>query len=77
MEKNILVTPFDIEVYEATGTVCADTAASQSVGGELMFTFLKNHGQKFSELYISRCLADGQQSIPLVQMATVPITVSG
>ncbi|GFS74213.1 uncharacterized protein TNCV_1681521 [Trichonephila clavipes] len=27
----------DIEVYEATGTVCADTGASQSVGDELMF----------------------------------------
>ncbi|GFU07584.1 transposon Tf2-6 polyprotein [Nephila pilipes] len=43
---------FDIEVYEATGTVCADTGASQSV-------------------------ADGQKSTPLVQKATVPITVCG
>ncbi|GFS84752.1 transposon Tf2-6 polyprotein, partial [Nephila pilipes] len=68
---------FEIEVYEATGTVCADTGASQSVGGELMFKFLKNRGQKFTELYLSMCLADGQQSTPLVQKATVPITVCG
>ncbi|GFT22735.1 transposon Tf2-6 polyprotein [Nephila pilipes] len=68
---------FEIEVHEATGTVCADTGASQSVGGELMFKFLKNRGQKFRELYLPMCLADGQQSTPLVQKATVPITVCG
>ncbi|GFS95196.1 transposon Tf2-6 polyprotein [Nephila pilipes] len=67
----------DIEVYEATGTVYADTGASQSVGGELMVKFLKNRGQKFTELYLSMHLADGQQSTPLVQKATVPITVCG
>ncbi|GFS74833.1 transposon Tf2-6 polyprotein [Nephila pilipes] len=53
------VTLLDIEVYEATGTVCADAGASQSVGGELMFKFLKNRGQKFTELYLSMRLADG------------------
>ncbi|GFX66889.1 retrovirus-related Pol polyprotein from transposon 297 [Trichonephila clavipes] len=67
----------DIEVYEATGTVCADTGASQSVGGELMFKFLRNRGQKFSEFHLAMCLADGQQSTSLVQKATVPITVGG
>ncbi|GFT33963.1 transposon Tf2-6 polyprotein [Nephila pilipes] len=67
----------DIEVYEATGTVCADTGASQSVGGELMFKFLKNRGQKFTELYLPMCLPDGQQFTPLVQKATMPITVCG
>ncbi|GFY35259.1 retrovirus-related Pol polyprotein from transposon 297 [Trichonephila clavipes] len=65
----------DIEVYEATGTVCADTGASQSLGGELMFKFLRNRGQKFSEFHLAMCLADGQQSTSLVQKATVPITV--
>ncbi|GFU43040.1 transposon Tf2-6 polyprotein [Nephila pilipes] len=39
------VTLLNIEVFEVTGTVCADTGASQSVGGELMLKFLKNHGQ--------------------------------
>ncbi|GFY26572.1 hypothetical protein TNCV_2879021 [Trichonephila clavipes] len=67
----------DIEVYEATGTVCADTGASQSVGRELMFKFLRNRGQKFSEFHLAMCLADGQQSTSLVQKATVPITVGG
>ncbi|GFW05651.1 retrovirus-related Pol polyprotein from transposon 412 [Trichonephila clavipes] len=67
----------DIEVYEATGTVCADTGASQSLGGELMFKFLRNRGQKFSEFHLAICLADGQQSTSLVQKATVPITVGG
>ncbi|GFV95847.1 retrovirus-related Pol polyprotein from transposon 297 [Trichonephila clavipes] len=67
----------DIEVYEATGTVCADTGASQSFGGELMFKFLRNRGQKFSEFHLATCLADGQQSTSLVQKATVPITVGG
>ncbi|GFT71355.1 transposon Tf2-6 polyprotein [Trichonephila clavipes] len=57
----------DIEVYEATGTVCADTGASQSVGGELMFKFLRNRGQKFSEFHLAMCLADGQQSTSLVK----------
>ncbi|GFT45686.1 transposon Tf2-6 polyprotein [Nephila pilipes] len=47
------VTLLDIEVHEATGTVCADTGASQSVDGELMFTFVKIRGQKFIELYLS------------------------
>ncbi|KAF8774663.1 hypothetical protein HNY73_017191 [Argiope bruennichi] len=42
---------FAIEVYKATGTVCADTGASQSVSGELMFNFfLKKRGQKFTEI---------------------------
>ncbi|GFT44394.1 transposon Tf2-6 polyprotein [Trichonephila clavipes] len=67
----------DIEVYEATGTVCADTGTSQSVGGELMFKFLRNRGQKFSEFHLAMCLADGQQSTFLVQKATVPITIGG
>ncbi|GFU19917.1 transposon Tf2-6 polyprotein [Nephila pilipes] len=61
------VTLLDIEVYEATGIVCADTEASQSVGGELMFKFLKNRGQNFTEFYVSMRLADGQQSTLLVQ----------
>ncbi|GFS58923.1 transposon Tf2-6 polyprotein [Nephila pilipes] len=56
------VTLLDIEVYEDTGTVCGDTGASQSVGGELMIKFLKNRGQKFTKLYLSMRLADGQQS---------------
>ncbi|GFW05609.1 hypothetical protein TNCV_4003111 [Trichonephila clavipes] len=67
----------DIEVYEATGTVCADTGISQSVGEELMFKFLRNRGQKFSEFHLAMCLADGQQSTSLVHKATVPITVAG
>ncbi|GFY75653.1 retrovirus-related Pol polyprotein from transposon 17.6 [Trichonephila inaurata madagascariensis] len=67
----------NIEVYEATDTVCADTGASQSVGGELMFKFLKNHGQKFSEFHLAMCLADDQQSTSLVQKATVTITIGG
>ncbi|GFY75320.1 transposon Tf2-6 polyprotein [Trichonephila inaurata madagascariensis] len=67
----------DIEVYEATGTVCADTGASQSVDGELMFKFLKNRGLKFSKFHLAMCLADGQQSASLVQKATVPITIGG
>ncbi|GFS73937.1 uncharacterized protein NPIL_167311 [Nephila pilipes] len=70
-------TLLDIEVYEATGTVCADTGANQSVGGELMFKFSKNREQKFTELYLSMCLVDGQQSTLLVQKATVPITICG
>ncbi|GFS35385.1 retrovirus-related Pol polyprotein from transposon 412 [Nephila pilipes] len=61
------VTLLDIEVYEATGIVCVDTGVSQSVGGELMFKFLNNRGQKFTELYLSVCLADDQQSSPIVQ----------
>ncbi|GFU11047.1 transposon Tf2-6 polyprotein [Nephila pilipes] len=39
-----------------------------------MFKFLKNRGQKFTELYLSMRLADGQQSTPLVQKARVSIT---
>ncbi|GFT73298.1 copia protein [Nephila pilipes] len=69
-----LVTTLNIEVYEATGIVCADTGARQSVGEELMFKFLKNLVQKFTELYLSICLANGQQSTSLVQKTTVPIT---
>ncbi|GBN97187.1 hypothetical protein AVEN_212494-1 [Araneus ventricosus] len=67
----------DIEVYEATGTVCADTGASQSVGGELMFNFLQKRGQKFIEIDLAVCLADGQQSTSIVLKTTVPITVHG
>ncbi|GFT48239.1 retrovirus-related Pol polyprotein from transposon 412 [Trichonephila clavipes] len=63
----------DIEVYEATCTVCADTGASQSVGGELMlFKFLRNRGQKVSEFHLAMCLADGQQST-----SSPPITIGG
>ncbi|GBN44813.1 hypothetical protein AVEN_53672-1 [Araneus ventricosus] len=67
----------DIEVYEATGTVCADTGASQSVGGELMFNFLQKRCQKFIEINLAVCLADGQQSTLTVLKTTVPITVHG
>ncbi|GFT26294.1 transposon Tf2-6 polyprotein, partial [Nephila pilipes] len=69
------VTIFGIEVYDAIGIVCADTGDSQSDGGKLIFKFLKNRGQKFAELYLSMYQADGQQSTPLVQKATVPITI--
>ncbi|GBM90510.1 hypothetical protein AVEN_215771-1 [Araneus ventricosus] len=67
----------DIEMYEATGTVCADTGASQSVGGELMFNFLQKRGQKFIEIDLAVCLADGQQFTSTVLKTTVPITVHG
>ncbi|GBN07009.1 Copia protein [Araneus ventricosus] len=67
----------DIEVYEATGTVCADTGARQSVGGELMFNFLQKRGQKFIEIDLAVCLADGQQSTSTVLKTTVPITIHG
>ncbi|GBN87953.1 Retrovirus-related Pol polyprotein from transposon 17.6 [Araneus ventricosus] len=67
----------DIEVYEATGTVCSDTGASQSVGLELMFNFLQKRGQKFIEIDLAVCLADGQQSTSTVLKITVPITVHG
>ncbi|GFS67283.1 uncharacterized protein NPIL_72641 [Nephila pilipes] len=60
------ITLLDIEVYEATDIVCADTGANQSVGGKLMFKFLKNRGQNFTQLYLFIHLADGQQSTPLV-----------
>ncbi|GFU27837.1 transposon Tf2-6 polyprotein [Nephila pilipes] len=69
------VTLHDIEVYEATGTVCADTGARPV--SEFMFKFLKKRGQKFTEFYLSMCLADGQQSKSLVQKTTVPITICG
>ncbi|CAL1296274.1 unnamed protein product [Larinioides sclopetarius] len=65
----------DIEVYEATGTVCADTGASHSVGGEIMFNFLQKRGQKFIEIDLAVCLADGQQSTSNVLKTTVPIKV--
>ncbi|GFU37473.1 hypothetical protein TNCV_4274151 [Trichonephila clavipes] len=55
----------DIEVYEATGTVCADTGASQSLGGELMFKFLRNRGQKFSEFHLAMCLADDDSPVEI------------
>ncbi|GFT81638.1 retrovirus-related Pol polyprotein from transposon 412 [Nephila pilipes] len=71
------VTLLVIEVYEATGTICADIGASQSVGGELMFKFLRNRGLKFTGLYLSIRLADDQQSTPLAQKATMPVTVCG
>ncbi|CAL1262124.1 unnamed protein product [Larinioides sclopetarius] len=67
----------DIEVYEATGTVCADTGASHSVGGEIMFNFLQKRGQKFIEIDLAVCLADGQQSTSNVLKTTVPIKVHG
>ncbi|GBO44472.1 hypothetical protein AVEN_182084-1, partial [Araneus ventricosus] len=67
----------DTEVYEATRTVCADTRASQSVGGELMFNFLQKRGQKFIEIDLAVCLADGQQSTSTALKTTVPITVHG
>ncbi|GBN42173.1 hypothetical protein AVEN_237779-1 [Araneus ventricosus] len=67
----------DTEVYEATGTVCADTGASQSVGAELMFNFLQKRGQKFIEIYLAVCLADSQQSTSTVLKTTMPITVHG
>ncbi|GFU35884.1 retrovirus-related Pol polyprotein from transposon 412 [Nephila pilipes] len=57
----------DIEVYEATYTVSADTGTSQSAGGELMLTFLKNCGQKFTELHLAVSLSDGQQTKSFVQ----------
>ncbi|GFS34192.1 retrovirus-related Pol polyprotein from transposon 412 [Nephila pilipes] len=70
------VTLLNIEVYEATGAISVDIGASQLVGGQLMLKFLKNSGQKFTELYLYMRLSDGQQSTPLVEKATVPITIS-
>ncbi|GBN03791.1 Retrovirus-related Pol polyprotein from transposon 17.6 [Araneus ventricosus] len=67
----------DIDVYDATGTVCTDTGASHSVGGELIFNFLQKRGQKFIEIDLVVCLADGQQSTSTVLKTTVPITVHG
>ncbi|GFT29614.1 retrovirus-related Pol polyprotein from transposon 412 [Nephila pilipes] len=42
-----------------------------------MFNFLKNRGQKFSELHLAVCLVDGQQTILFVQNTTAPIIIQG
>ncbi|GBN22732.1 Transposon Tf2-9 polyprotein [Araneus ventricosus] len=57
--------------------VLTQEPGSQSVGGELMFNFLQKRGQKFIEIDLAVCLADGQQSTSTVLKTTVPITVHG
>ncbi|GBM62381.1 Transposon Tf2-9 polyprotein [Araneus ventricosus] len=42
-----------------------------------MFNFLQKRGQKFIEIDLAMCLADGQQSTSTVLKTTVPITVHG
>ncbi|GBM19385.1 Retrovirus-related Pol polyprotein from transposon 412 [Araneus ventricosus] len=42
-----------------------------------MFNFLQKRGQKFIEIDLAVCLADGQQSTSTVLKTTVPITVHG
>ncbi|GBN46500.1 hypothetical protein AVEN_11416-1 [Araneus ventricosus] len=50
----------DIRIGDIHGRVCADTGATRSIAGELMFNLLRERGVDFQKIEVTMALADGR-----------------
>ncbi|GBN42242.1 hypothetical protein AVEN_44513-1 [Araneus ventricosus] len=53
----------DIRIGDIHGRVCADTTATRSIAGELMFNLLRERGVDFQKMEVTITLADGSRTI--------------
>ncbi|GBM19609.1 hypothetical protein AVEN_197207-1 [Araneus ventricosus] len=67
----------DIRIGDIHGRVCADTGATRSIAGELMFNSLRERGVDFQKMEVTMVLADGSQTNMEAYTAPVSIDIEG
>ncbi|GBL79856.1 Transposon Tf2-6 polyprotein [Araneus ventricosus] len=67
----------DIRIGDIHGRVCADTGATRSIAGELMFNSLRERGVDFQKIEVTMILADGSQINMEAYTAPVSIDIEG
>ncbi|GBN20563.1 Retrovirus-related Pol polyprotein from transposon 17.6 [Araneus ventricosus] len=67
----------DIRIGDVHGRVCADTGATRSIAGELMFNSLRERGVDFQKMEVTMVLADGSQTNMEAYTAAVSIDIEG
>ncbi|GBN45785.1 hypothetical protein AVEN_189627-1 [Araneus ventricosus] len=63
----------DIRIGDIHGRVCADTGATRSIAGELMFNSLRERGVYFQKQEVTMVLADGSQTN--MEAYTAPVSI--
>ncbi|GBO03898.1 Retrovirus-related Pol polyprotein from transposon 17.6 [Araneus ventricosus] len=67
----------DIRIGDIHGRVCADTGATRSIAGELMFNSLRERGVYFQKMEVTMVLADGSQTNMEAYTSPVSIDIEG
>ncbi|GBM94810.1 hypothetical protein AVEN_69362-1 [Araneus ventricosus] len=67
----------DIRIGDIHGRVCADTGATRSIAGELMFNSLRERGVDFQKMEVTMALADGSRTTMKSYTAPVSIDIEG
>ncbi|GBN96944.1 Retrovirus-related Pol polyprotein from transposon 17.6 [Araneus ventricosus] len=67
----------DIRIGDTHGRVCADTGATRSIAGELMFNSLRERGGDFQKMEVTMALADGSRTTMEAYTAPVSIDIEG
>ncbi|GBN67128.1 Retrovirus-related Pol polyprotein from transposon 297 [Araneus ventricosus] len=67
----------DIRIGDIHGRVCADTGATRSIAGELMFNSLRERGVDFQKMEVTMVLANGSQTNMEAYTAPVSIDIEG
>ncbi|GBL86141.1 hypothetical protein AVEN_89166-1 [Araneus ventricosus] len=70
-------TLLDIRIGDIHGGVCADTGATRSIAGELMFNSLRERGVNFQKMEVTTALADGSRTTMEDYTAQVSIDIEG
>ncbi|GBM79607.1 hypothetical protein AVEN_199885-1 [Araneus ventricosus] len=67
----------DIRVGDIYGRVCADTGATRSIAGELMFNLLRERGVDFQKMEVTMALENGNRITTKAYTALVSIDIEG
>ncbi|GBL78894.1 Retrovirus-related Pol polyprotein from transposon 297 [Araneus ventricosus] len=63
----------DIQIGDIHGRVCADTGATRSIAGELMFNSLRERGVDFQQMEVTMALADDSRTT--MEAYTAPVSI--
>ncbi|GBM06078.1 hypothetical protein AVEN_49453-1 [Araneus ventricosus] len=67
----------DIRIGDIRGRVCADTGATSSIAGELMFNSFRERGVDFQKIEVTMALADGSRTTMEAYTAPVSTDIEG
>ncbi|GBM63815.1 hypothetical protein AVEN_262703-1 [Araneus ventricosus] len=70
-------TLLDIRIGDIHGRACADTGATRSIAGELMFNSLRERGVDFQKMEVTMALADGSRTTMEAYTAPASIDIEG
>ena len=66
-----------LKVNGTTGIACADTGATHSIAGEMLFKLLQEQGVLFKKTTLQVMLADRLQEDPNILNAKISVEIEG